>query len=131
MKQLISAVLLLVAFAVVPTWSHAAEPFDPEQPFTHAIAKDLLRSFLNQALEALDEHVEISGSLNPDGKQRDQRQHLKFRFYLEGKSKSDQSVTAEGWIDQVPESRQQEFHLRFSLPKSPEQQAPSYPEHVL
>jgi hypothetical protein len=131
MKQLFSAVLLLVALAVAPTRSHAVEPFDPEQPFNQAIAKNLLRSFLNQALDVLDEHFEMSGSLNPDGKQRDQPQHLKFRFYPEGKSKSRESITAEGWVDQSPDSSQQDFHFRFSLPKSPEKNVPPQFEPVL
>lgn len=131
MKQLFSAVLLLVAFAVVPTWSHAAESFDPEKPFNQAIAKNLLRSFLNQALDVLDEHFEMSGSFNPDGKQRDQRQHLKFRFYPEGKSKSRESITAEGWVDQPPDSSQQDFYFRFSLPKAPQKSTQPQFGHVL
>ena len=131
MKYSLSATLLLVALALIPTESRASELFDSEEPFNQAITKNLLRSFLNQALDVLDDHLEITGSLNPDQKQGDRQQFLKFRFYPEGKSKSNESVTAEGWIDQAPHSSQQDFHFRFSLPKPAPQQAPSTPKDIL
>ena len=69
MKYSLSASLLLVALALIPTESRASELFDSEEPFNQAITKNLLRSFLNQALDVLDDHLEITGSLNPDQKQ--------------------------------------------------------------
>ena len=126
-----SAAVLLVVVAMIPVESRAAELFDSEEPFNQAITKNLLRSFLNQALDVLDEHLEITGSLNPDEKHGDRQQRLRFRFYPEGRSKSNESVTAEGWIDQAPHSSQQDFHFRFSLPKSAPQQAPSKSVNVL
>jgi hypothetical protein len=131
MKYSMSAGVLLVVVAMIPVESRAAELFDSEEPFNQATTKNLLRSFLNQALDVLDEHLEISGSLNPDEKQGDRQQRLKFRFYPEGRSKSSESVTAEGWIDQAPQSSQQDFHFRFSLPKPAPQQAPSTSTDVL
>jgi hypothetical protein len=131
MKYSLSASLLLVALALMPTESRASELFDSEEPFNQAITKNLLRSFLNQALDVLDDHLEITGLLNPDQKHGDRQQYLKFRFYPEGKSKSNESVTAEGWIDQAPHSSQQDFHFRFSLPKPAPQQVPSTPPDVL
>ena len=97
MKHSVSAPILLVALALIPIESRASEPFDSDEPFKQAITKNLLRSFLNQALDVLDDHLEIVGSLNPDKKQGDRQQYLKFRFYPEGKSKSNESMTAEGW----------------------------------
>jgi hypothetical protein len=130
MKYSLSASLLLVALTLIPTESRASELFDSEEPFNQAINKNLLRSFLNQALDVLDDHLEITGSLNSDQTQRDRQQYLKFRFYPEGKSKSNESVTAEGWIDQSPHSSQ-DFHFRFSIPKLVPQQAPSTPADIL
>ena len=131
MKYSLSASLLLVALALTPTEGRASELFDSEEPFNQAITKNLLRSFLNQALDVLEDHLEITGSLNPEQKQGDRQQYLKFRFYPEGKSKSNESVTAEGWIDQAPYSRQQDFHFRFSLPRPAPQQTPSMPPDIL
>jgi hypothetical protein len=131
MKYSMSAAVLLVVVAMIPVESRAAELFDPEEPFKQALTKDLLRSFLNQALDVLDDHLEIVGSLSPDEKQGNRQQHLKFRFYPQGKSQSNESVTAEGWIDQAPQSDQQDFHFRFSVPKLTPQQAPSKSADVL
>ena len=117
MKYSLSAAVLLVVVAVIPGESRAAELFDSEEPFNQAITKNLLRSFLNQALDVLDDHLEVTGALNPNEKQGNRQQYLKFRFYPEGKSRSNESMTAEGWVDHVPDSSQQDFHFRFSLPK--------------
>ncbi|MEO8047466.1 MAG: hypothetical protein ABI684_09270, partial [Nitrospirota bacterium] len=117
MKYRLSAAVLLVVVAMIPVESRAAELFDSEEPFNQAITKNLLRSFLNQALDVLDDHLEVTGTLNPNEKQGNRQQYLKFRFYPEGKSRSNESMTAEGWVDQVPDSSQQDFHFRFSLPK--------------
>ena len=131
MKYSMSAAVLLVVVAMIPVESRAAELFDSEEPFNQAITKNLLRSFLNQALDVLDDHLEVTGTLNPNEKQGNRQQYLKFRFYPEGKSRSNESMTAEGWIDQVPDSSQQDFHLRFSLPKPAPNQGPSKSVDVL
>lgn len=94
----------------------AAEPeFDPEQPFK-GLGQRLLESFLGQALAELDEHFEMSGTL--DSAQKDKKQTLRFKFYPNGKSKSDEHIAAEGWFGPSPDSRQEEFHFRFTVPKS-------------
>ena len=131
MKYGVSAAVLLVALALIPIESRASEPFDSDEPFKQAITKNLLRSFLNQALDVLDDHLEIVGSLNPDQKQGDRQQYLKFRFHPKGKSKSNESKTAEGWIDQAPYSSQQDFHFRFFLPTPTPHQGPSQSVGVL
>ena len=131
MKYSMSAVVLLVVLAMIPVESRAAELFDSEEPFNQAITKNLLRSFLNQALDVLDDHLEVTGTLNPNEKQGNRQQYLKFRFYPEGKSRSNESMTAEGWVDQVPDSSQQDFHFRFSLPKPAPNQGSSKSMDVL
>lgn len=131
MQYPVSAAVLFVTLALMSGESRASEPFDPEEPFNQAITKEVLRSFLNQALDVLDDHLEIIGSLTPDEKQGGRQQHLKFRFYPEGKSQSNESVTAEGWVDQAPHSSRQEFHFRFSLPTPTPHQVPLESGHVL
>jgi hypothetical protein len=101
----------------VPLWAAEAEQFNPDQPFEQALTTNLLRSLLNQALDRLEDHVEISGSLNPDISKSDKRGHWRFKLYPEGKSKSDQHFSAEGWFHDSPEVGQQDWHFRFKLPE--------------
>ena len=102
--------------AAQPAW--AAEPeFDPDQPFK-GLGQRLLESFLGQALAALDDHLEMSGAVDPNALQGDKKQALRFKFYPNGKSKSDEHITAEGWFGPSTDSSQDEFHFRFAVPKS-------------
>ena len=49
-----------------PVWATEAESFDPDQPFNQALTTSALRSLLSQALDRLEDHVEISGNLHSD-----------------------------------------------------------------
>jgi len=112
-------VLLIVALLmtmVTPAWAGGSEDFDPDQPLREAVTQNLLRSWLQHALDVLDEHVEITASLAPDEASGDRRNHLRFKFFPEGKSKSDDSYTAEGWVERSPDGRQQDLHFHFKLP---------------
>lgn len=131
MKSLLTAVLIIAGLMFLPARAGSTEPFDTEQPFQEALTKNLLRPFLDQALDVLENHFEITGNINQDGKPGDGRTHLKFRFYPEGKSKPDESITAEGWIDQSPNSHRQDLHFRFSLPKSATQSTQPGPGEIL
>ncbi|HLZ35868.1 MAG TPA: hypothetical protein VKP13_17835 [Nitrospira sp.] len=116
MKFLAGMVFLLVLMAA-PVRAGEPEAFDPEEPFRQALSQRLLESLVRQALEAFNDHVEISGSLDPDPSKGDREQRLRFRFHPEGKSKSDEHIAAEGWLGPSEDSRRQEFHFRFSVPK--------------
>ena len=125
----LAAAAFLVVMAAQPV--SAAEPeFDPEQPFK-GLGQRLLESFLGQALAALDEHFEMSGSLDSAPSQTDKKQSLRFKFYPNGKSKSNDHITAEGSFGPSSDSRQEEFHFRFTLPKSLSDSPPARPENVL
>ena len=93
------------------------ERFEPDQPFDQALATNFLRSLLNQALDRLQDHLEISGNLNPDQTKDDRRSHLRFKFYPEGRSKSDQHLRAEGWFQLSPETGQHDWYFKFKLPE--------------
>ncbi len=82
------------------------------------MTQNLLRSWLHQALDMLDEHVEITGSLVPGETGGDRRNHLRFKFFPEGKSKSQDSYTAEGWIERSPDGHQEGLQFRFKQPDS-------------
>ena len=125
----LAGVALIGIMAVQPAW--AAEPeFDPEQPFKE-MGQRLLESFLGQALEALDEHFELSGTLDSDAQQNDRKKTLRFNFYPNGKSKSNDHIAAEGWFGPSTDSRQDEFHFRFTVPKSLTESSSDLPENVL
>lgn len=131
MKSLLFATSILVCLMFLPVRAGATEPFDAEQPFQESVTKNLLHPFLQEAMKMLEDHFEITGSINQESKPGDGRRRLKFRFYPEGKSKSDESITAEGWIDQSPDSRQQDLHFRFSLPRSATQSTEPGPGEIL
>lgn len=95
MQQSLFAVLLFLGMTV-PAWAREAVPLDPLQPFQEASSKNLLPSFLCQALDQLENHLKISGDLNPDKTTNDRRGHLRSKFYPDGKVKSDQPLTEEG-----------------------------------
>ncbi|HKR80139.1 MAG TPA: hypothetical protein VJR69_10590 [Nitrospira sp.] len=128
MKWLAGAAFVAMV-AAQPVW--AAEPeFDPDQPFK-GLGQRLLESFLGQALAALDDHLEMSGTVDPNAPQGDNKQTLRFKFYPNGKSKSDEHITAEGWFGPSTDSRQDEFHFRFAVPKSLSEALSALPENVL
>ena len=118
MERLVLILALLMAMGM-PAWAGGSQDFDPDQPLRDAMTRNLLRSWLTQAMEMLDEHVEITGSLAPNGTRGDRRNHLRFKFFPEGKSKSHDSYTAEGWIERSPDGHQEDLHFRFKHPDSP------------
>lgn len=128
-KSLLTAVFFL--WMSVPAWAGEAVPFDPEQPFQEALSNNLLRSFLNQALDQLEDHLEIFGDLTPDKTTSDRRAHLRLKFYPEGKTKSDQPLTAEGWFRLAPDDTVRNFSFRFKNPEAPARNAQRQSDGVL
>ena len=100
-----------------PVWAAETEPFNPEAPFQQGLSTSLLRSLLNQAIDGLEDHLEIMGKLDSGDVKGDRQGHLQFKFYPEGKSKSDQHLGAEGWFHVTPEGGEQDWHFKFTLPK--------------
>ncbi|HEU4683568.1 MAG TPA: hypothetical protein VFS39_03595 [Nitrospira sp.] len=124
------AVLLIIMVSAMPAWA-GGESFDPDQPFRQGLTRHFLESLLNHAAEAIEDHLEISGSLHHGDKNAPgSLGALGFRFYPEGKSKSDRHFSAEGWFGRSPDSKEQELHLRFSLPRSSDSSS-RLPDNVL
>jgi hypothetical protein len=73
----------------------------------------------------------MSGSINADAKSNDQKNTLRFKFYPNGKSKSQEHIAAEGWFGPSTDSKQDEFHFRFTVPKSLTDSPSTLPENVL
>jgi hypothetical protein len=130
MRRIVTMTLLLLLMAV-PVWAGGAEQFDPDQPFEQALTTNVLRSLLNQAMDVLEDHLEISGNLNPGEKQGERRGNFTLKFYPEGKSQSDQHLSAEGGFDSSPDSNQQDFFFRFKLPQDPSKKPFHQSEGVL
>lgn len=118
------ALAFFLMCTITPVWAAEKEPFNPDQPFEQALTTSLLRSLLNQALDRLEDHLEITGNVDPDDAKGDRRGHLRFKFYPEGKSKSDQHLSAEGWFHLSPDDGQHDWHLRFKLPEDQSRKSP-------
>ena len=123
MKILITAIVSMCLAA--PVWATEAESFDPDEPFTQAMTAGVLRSLLNQALDRFEDHVEISGNLHSDKTKGDRGKRLQFKFYPEGKSRSDQHFTAEGWFGSSPESGRYDWRFQFRQPEDRSKKDPS------
>src|SRR4249919_1345672 len=100
-----------------PVRAAEVEPFNPETPFQQGLTTSLLRSLLNEALDKFEDHIEIMGKLDSGDVKGNQQGRLQFKFYPEGKSKSDEHLAAEGWFHVAPEGGQHDWHFRFTLPK--------------
>jgi hypothetical protein len=111
------AIVFFLMVTAGPVWAAGAEPFDPDAPFQQGLTTSLLRSLLNQALDGLEDHIEIMGTLDSDDGKGDRQGRLQLKFYPEGKSKSDEHVAAEGWFRVAPDGGQQDWHFRFTLPE--------------
>jgi hypothetical protein len=116
MMKILATVIVSMCLAV-PAWADQKESFDPDQPFEQALTIEVLRSLLNQALDRFKDHVEISGNLHSDEMKGDLGKHLRFKFYPDGKSKSDQHFSAEGWFRSLPESGQYDWRFQFRQPE--------------
>ena len=116
MRHAVAIAFFLVCTAG-PVWAAEVEPFDPEAPFQQGLSTSLLRSLLNEAFDRLEDHVEIMGKLDPDDVKGDRKGRLQFKFYPEGKSKSNEHLGAEGSFRVAPDGGQQDWHFKFTLPK--------------
>ncbi len=130
MRGILSIAVLILVMAM-PVRAGGTGEFEPDEPFREAFTKNLLRSFLAHTLEVLDDHLEITGTLGPDEAKGHRRNYLQFKFYPEGKSKSDDSITVEGWFDQSPGLGEHDFHFRFKFPEPSSEQSSEQFEHVL
>ena len=94
------------------------ESFDPPTP-------DALRSLYNQALGALQEYIEVDGSLPQDGETQTRVGEFRLKVFPQGKSRSQEHLSAEGSFRLSPDPGQQVFSLRFKSSKRPSTPQPS------
>ena len=111
------AIAYFLVCTSAPVWAAGVEPFNPNAPFQQGLTTSLLRSLLNQAFEQLEDHIEILGKLDPGDVKGNRQGRLQFKFYPEGKSKSDEHIGAESWFRVAPDGGQHDWHFKFTLPK--------------
>lgn len=121
----------LVVFLASPAWAGEIHEFDPDQPFHEALERHAVELWVGKALEALEEHFEISARFDRGGRDDGRSLRLRFQFYPEGKSKSKESITAEGWFGSSKDSREQELHFKFALPRSADGSSADQDRNVL
>jgi len=130
MKRVIGSVpVILALLGALPVWAETPS-FDPDQPFHQAFSSQMLRTWVNQALDVLEDHVQISGDLSNSGGRGDQQGRFELKLYPKGKSQSHDHVKAEGWFHVSPEAGRQDFHLRFERPENSRRPLPE-PEPIM
>lgn len=100
------------------------ESFDPPNP-------DSLRSLYDQALASVQEYIEIDGSLSRDGETRAQGGEFRLKVFPQGKSRSQEHLSAEGSFRLSPNAEQQELTLRFKTSKHPSRSLPQGADDIL
>jgi hypothetical protein len=91
--------------------------FDFNLPFEEALNNHVLRSLLNRALDAVEDHIELNGKLRSGDASGNQEGRLELRLYPRGKSHSDEHMGAEGSFRYSPDAGNAELNLRFKSPK--------------
>jgi hypothetical protein len=120
MKRLVAG--LMVMFLAAPAWAGGGRPtadngtFDFDQPFDEAISKHALRSLLNRALDAVEDHIELNGRLRSGEPAGDREGRLELKLYPRGKSRSNEHIGAEGSFRFSPNTGNTELKFRFTPP---------------
>ncbi|MBS0168067.1 hypothetical protein ACYX34_15665 [Nitrospira sp. CMX1] len=127
MFRLFSSVALVAMCLGGPAVSRAGDTVNSDQPFQEVLSLNLLRSLFNQAVNQLEDHVEISGHLSQADSTTNGQRSLRFKYYPEGKSRSNRHLSAEGSFSSAPESGQLDWHFRFKLP---EERAKANLQHI-
>ena len=94
------ALSIVLVLAACPVWGSErvhpiADELNFDEPFEQAAAKSVLRSLLNQALGMIENYIELKGDLRPNEESGEQRGRFELRLYPQGKSQSDDHISAE------------------------------------
>lgn len=131
MKQLVLSCTLVSALLSWASPSLAEAPsFDPEQPF-QAFSSQMLRALLNQALDVLEDHIEVAGEVSGPNSKGDQSGRLQLKLYPNGKSQSDEHLKAEGWFSISPDIGRHDFHFRLQRQDDSPRLPSQHPDSVL
>ncbi|MFZ1502374.1 MAG: hypothetical protein WAS50_04415 [Nitrospira sp.] len=108
-----------------PRTPHVVESFDQTAP------DRLLRSLYDHAVAALQEYIEFEGRLPEDGDTQARAGQFRLKLFPQGKSRSEEHLSAEGSFGLSPDAEQQEFTLRFKSSKHPSRPLSSVTDDVI
>ena len=136
MTRLLIATLLCVAPLLLAQEGHAAprdvpRPLEAVESFEGTTPDSLLRSLYNQALAAFQEYIEIDGNLPQDGETQARGGEFRLKVFPQGKSRSQEHLSAEGSFRLSPDAEQQELTLRFKTFKHPSRSLPPGAEDII
>ena len=123
---------LLLTLSLVPAADAFAKPSDDLQladlseSLEQVMPQDFLRGLLKQALSTLHEYIEMEAALPQDAPPQRRSGEFRLKLFPQGKSRSQEHITAEGAFRLSPDTDQQEFTLRFKSSKNP----PHPPSHL-
>lgn len=84
------------------------------------IPKELFRQLYSEALSTFHEYIELEGKLPGEGSSRQQAGEFCLKLFPQGKSRSQEHMSAEGSFRVSPDSDQREFTLRFKSSPAPQ-----------
>jgi hypothetical protein len=125
---------IILVLAACPAWAServhpVADELNFEEPFEQAAAKTVLRSLLNQALDVIENYIELNGDLQPNEESGEQRGRFELRLYPHGKSQADDHISAELRFRSSPHD--QHWSLDLKNPKESSKNSPSSPDNTL
>jgi hypothetical protein len=128
---------LLLTLSLMPADDAFAKPGDDlpladlSESLEQVMPQDFLRGLFNQALSTLHEYIEVEAAL-PQGAPPQRRSgEFRLKLFPQGKSRSQDHITAEGGFRLSPDTDQQEFTLRFKSSKKPPHSLPPPSEDVI
>ena len=136
MTRLLFATLLCIAPLLPAGDGHAAprdipRPLEAVESFEGTTPDSLLRGLYDQALGTLQEYIEMDGSLSRDGETQAQRGEFRLKVFPQGKSLSQEHLSAEGSFHLSPDAEQQELTLRFKSFKHPSRSLPPGADDII
>lgn len=117
MKHTVACIGVMLIVTLCPVSSSAESPsFDPDQPFRYAFSSHILRGLLNQALDLVEDRLEVAGEVSGPNSKGDRSGRVQLKLYPKGKSQSDEHLKAEGWFHFSRDTGRHDFHFRFQRP---------------
>jgi hypothetical protein len=135
MKTLAASIMVMLL--AVPVWAGEGRSrsddgtFNFDLPFEEAFDKQVLRSLLNRAIDAVEDHIDVKGNLRSGDQTGAREGRFELRLYPRGKSRSEEHVGAEGSFRFSPEAGNHELTLRFKSSTPPSGSTTSDPADFL
>ena len=112
------ALIAMLTLFAVPVWAgeraqSVADELNFDEPFEQAATKRALLTLLNHALDLLENHIEVNGTLQPNDQTGKQNGHLQLKLYPHGKSQSDDHISAELQFRSSPDDKHFSFDLKL------------------